>query len=210
MNKPFFFVIICTYNRAKFLPRALKSLQKQTFKDFEVIVVDDGSTDNTKSVVKKFGFAKYTYQKNRGVGVARNTGINKSHGKFITFLDSDDAYLPKHLEFRFKYIEKYPWVDFFYNGYKIIGSPYVPDKNDVKKKIHLKYCLHGPTFVFKRQVFNAVGGYSPLRFAEDPDFFEKALKKNYKFLEIKKKTYLYYRDHESSITHNTYKALNKK
>ncbi len=207
MNQPFFSVIICTYNRARFLPRALKSLQNQTFKDFEVILVDDGSTDKTKEVIKKYPWVKYYYQKNRGVGVARNLGISKSKGKFITFLDSDDAYLPEHLEYRFKQIKKYPQIDFFYNGYKIIGSPYVPDKFDPKKLIHLKYCLHGPTFVFKRKVFQAVGGYSKLRFAEDPDFFERALKKHFKFLEIKKKTYLYYRDNESSITHNVYKTL---
>lgn len=192
------------------MPRALNSLQKQNFKDFEVIIVDDGSTDNTKEVVKKFSAVKYFRQNNRGVGVARNLGIKKSKGKFITFLDSDDAYLPEHLEYRHKQIKKHPSVDFFYNGYKIIGSPYVPDKFNPKKLIHLRYCLHGPTFVFKREVFDAIGGYNNLRFAEDPDFFERALKKPFRFLEIKKKTYLYYRDHASSITHNVYKTGFKK
>ncbi len=207
-KQPFFSVIICTYNRSRLLPRALKSLQKQTFKDFEVIVVDDGSTDNTKVVVKKYPGLKYYQQKeNRGVGAARNLGIKKSKGKFITFLDSDDEYLPKHLEIRNKKMQRYSDVDFFYNGYKIVGSPYVPDRFSPKNKIHLKYCLHGPTFVFKRSVFNAVGGYSNLRFAEDSDFFERALKKNFKFMEIKSKTYIYYRDHKSSITHDVYKPF---
>jgi glycosyltransferase involved in cell wall biosynthesis len=92
---PFFSIIICTFNRASLLKRALRSLKKQSFQDFEVILVDDGSTDATKNVVKKYKNVKYFFIKKSGLVKSRNFGVSKSTGKYITFLDSDDEYLPK-------------------------------------------------------------------------------------------------------------------
>jgi len=101
-RKPLVSVIIPTYNRADLLPRAIRSALTQTFKDFELIIVDDGSTDNTEALVK--GFIKeddrirYIYQKNQGESEARNTGLLNARGRYIAFLDSDDEWLPSKIE----------------------------------------------------------------------------------------------------------------
>ncbi|MDD5638815.1 MAG: glycosyltransferase [Candidatus Pacebacteria bacterium] len=103
-------VIIPTYNRAHLLSRAIDSVLSQTFQDFELIIVDDGSTDNTKEIVeeyqKKDERIKYLWEENSG-GPAKpkNTGIKNSQGEFIAFLDSDDEWLPEKLEKQLKLFE---------------------------------------------------------------------------------------------------------
>ena len=91
-------VIIPTYNRYEFLKRALNSVYAQTFLPSEVIVVDDGSTDNTSHIQLDFPKIKYIYQKNSGVSSARNTGIKNATSDWIAFLDSDDTWLESKLE----------------------------------------------------------------------------------------------------------------
>jgi glycosyltransferase involved in cell wall biosynthesis len=109
MSNPKVSVVIPTYNRADTLPRAMDSVLNQTFQDFELIIVDDGSTDNTKRVVaekkEKNNRTIYLKQKNQGAAVARNTGIKKSKGKYIAFLDSDDEWAPEKLEKQLRIFE---------------------------------------------------------------------------------------------------------
>ena len=106
--KPFFSIIIPTYNRSIALSYAINSSLKQNFEDWELIIVDDGSSDNTKDVVSSFKDKriKYIYQENKERSFARNTGILNSSGKFICFLDSDDEFLENHLSVLFDYISK--------------------------------------------------------------------------------------------------------
>lgn len=96
---PFFSIILPTYNRAHFLPKAIESLLAQTFEDWELVIVDDGSTDNTKEVVEAYKDLRivYIYQKNQERSAARNNGIKQSKGDYICFLDSDDYFLPEKL-----------------------------------------------------------------------------------------------------------------
>jgi glycosyltransferase involved in cell wall biosynthesis len=94
-------VIIPAYNRAKILPRAINSILSQTFQDFEIIVVDDCSKDNTDEVVRQYDDPRIRYTKhiqNKGGSAARNTGIKEARGEFIAFLDSDDEWLPNKLD----------------------------------------------------------------------------------------------------------------
>lgn len=94
-------VIIPTYNRAKSIGTAIGSILNQTWQDFEIIVVDDGSTDHTKQVVEEFGDDRIRYvylEQNSGASHARNTGIGLAESEFIAFLDSDDEWLPEKLE----------------------------------------------------------------------------------------------------------------
>jgi glycosyltransferase involved in cell wall biosynthesis len=97
---PFFSIVIPVYNRADVLPVALKSVFDQTFQDFEVIVVDDGSADDPGKVIETIGDPRVRYlkQQNAGGAAARNSGIDAAIGQFIAFLDSDDIFLPHHLQ----------------------------------------------------------------------------------------------------------------
>lgn len=108
MENPLFSIIIPTYNRSGFILKTIDSLLNQKFKDFEIIVVDDGSTDNTKEIIREIidPRLKYFYKENGERGAARNFGINNSKGKYVTFLDSDDLLYPNHLEEAFSFIKK--------------------------------------------------------------------------------------------------------
>lgn len=94
-----FSIIIPTYNRAAFLPKAIESVLAQTYTDWELIIVDDGSTDNTKEVISQYSDGRiiYIYQQNAERSAARNNGINHAKGDYVCFLDSDDEYLNNYL-----------------------------------------------------------------------------------------------------------------
>ena len=119
--KPKVSIIIPTYNCSQYLPLAITSVLTQTYKDYEIIVVDDGSTDNTRAVLAEFGQAiTYISQENRGPGAARNAGINVSRGDYLVFLDADDLLLPEMLETLGVHLTGHPEVDVAYcDGYLI-------------------------------------------------------------------------------------------
>ncbi|MDP3731821.1 MAG: glycosyltransferase family 2 protein, partial [Candidatus Omnitrophota bacterium] len=105
-------VIIATYNRAHFICEAIDSALNQTFKDFEIIVVDDGSSDNTREVLEKYGSTIYCiyHQVNKGRAEARNTGIKNAKCEYIAFLDDDDIWLPHKLEEQVAFLDSHPEI----------------------------------------------------------------------------------------------------
>ncbi|MCD6018668.1 MAG: hypothetical protein K0S53_1789 [Bacteroidetes bacterium] len=111
-DRPFFTIIIPTYNRARLIAETLQTVLDQEFQDFEIIIADDGSIDDTSEVVAKINSNKISYFKteNKGVAHARNFGILKAKGNYIGFLDSDDFYEKDHLQNAFEFIqtEDYP------------------------------------------------------------------------------------------------------
>lgn len=86
-------VIMATYNRAEYIEEAIDSIKRQTFKDYEIIVVDDGSTDNTKEILEKFKDVRYIPLAHGGIATARNAAVKAARGKWIAFLDSDDMWI---------------------------------------------------------------------------------------------------------------------
>lgn len=127
--EPFFNVVIPTYNREVFLKRCLDSMLGQEYQNWEAVVVDDGSTDNTRSLVKEYDDdrIRYFFKENGGTASARNAGINNSEGKYIAFLDSDDEYTPDHLQSIYNFLEEkdFPicliFTDFIINSRGIIS-----------------------------------------------------------------------------------------
>ena len=115
-------VIIPTYNRADLIGEAIESALNQTFDDLEIIIVDDGSTDSTKEVVRRFdGPIKYIYQENRGRSCARNKGFEISSGDYICFLDSDDVLNPRMLERQVSLLDSNSDLGFVYSDYQFIN-----------------------------------------------------------------------------------------
>ncbi len=116
-------VIIPTYNHSQYVCRAIDSILAQTYKDYEVIVVDDGSTDGTREVLSKYGNKiNYIYQENKGLPSARNTGIKASTGEYFVFLDADDYISPKALEIEVRFLENHPQIGWVYSDYYCVNK----------------------------------------------------------------------------------------
>ncbi len=110
-DQPLISVIIPVFNGAQYIKRAVDSIQAQTFHDLEMIVVDDGSVDDTRIIIEpmiKDGVVRYIYQENKGLAAARNTGIRNARGKFLKFLDCDDILYPRQLEMQIDHLENRP------------------------------------------------------------------------------------------------------
>jgi len=118
MNLPIFSVVVPVYNVANYLPTCLDSILAQTFKNFEIICVNDGSTDHSLSVLNSYSDAriKIITQKNMGLAAARNTGIQASRGLFVALLDSDDFWHPEKLSEHFSHFKCAPNVDISYSA----------------------------------------------------------------------------------------------
>jgi glycosyltransferase involved in cell wall biosynthesis len=116
-------VIIPAYNRADLIGETIESVLNQTFDDFEIIIVDDGSTDSTEEVVRKFdGPITYLYQENRGRSCARNRGFEVSGGDYVCFLDSDDVLKPRMLERQVSLLDSNSHLGFVYSDYQFINQ----------------------------------------------------------------------------------------
>lgn len=116
-----FSVIIPTYNRVEFILLAIRSVLLQSYKNFELIVVNDGSTDETESVVAtiKDDRLRYVYIQNSERGTARNTGVQMATGDYVTFLDSDDQLYDDYLEEALKGLQKHNYIPFYHQAYEI-------------------------------------------------------------------------------------------
>ena len=202
--QPFFSIVIATYNRANLVKRALKSLISQTETDWEAIIINDGSTDNTYEqilpYIKDYAKIRYVRKVHSGVVQSKNKGINLSNGKYISFLDSDDEYSSNHLKTRKQILLDNPTVKFLYGGVEIIGNQYVPDRFDYSKKIHLSKCVIGGTFFIERQSLISLNGFSEVPIGTDAVLFERAKDAKIKMMETNLPSYIYNRTSKDSIT----------
>ena len=180
-KSPLVSIIIPTFNRKKRIETAIVSVLNQTYKNFELIIVDDGSRDETEKVIKQYGnHLLYFFQTNQGVSAARNLGIEKSKGSYICFLDSDDEWLANKLETQVNLIKSDPQI-------KICFTDEIWIRNGIRvnpKKIHRKYsgwiyqkclplCIISPSSVMiHREVFEQVGRFDPqMTVCEDYDLW---------------------------------------
>jgi len=205
MANTFFSVIITTYNRSEILIRAVKSLIAQTESDWEAIIIDDGSTDDTYSRLSKYLKSHpsifYIKQKNKGEEAAKNTGIRAASGSYITFLDSDDFYQRDHLKIRKSILQEHPHIDLLHGGVKIIGDKYVPDRFNPNKRIHLSECVIGGTFFIRKNLVLKLNGFQRVPIGTDADLFERISRRGAKIKKIHHPTYIYNRQLPDSLTH---------
>jgi glycosyltransferase involved in cell wall biosynthesis len=190
-------VILCTYDREKSLRRAADSVLRQKFTDFELVVVDDGSTDRTPEIALELAQRDrrivYVRQANRGLAAARNVGIALARGTWVTFIDSDDTYLPEHLSTRLALANESA-VDAVFGGVKLVGprrSRYVADMDRPGRKIHLSHCHIGGTLFVRRRVLDAVGGFREVPYSEDHDLMLR-IERRYRVKQCRRRTYVYH------------------
>ncbi len=210
-QRPFFSIIITTYNRAEVINRALDSLIKQTEEDWEGIVVDDGGLDDTYNKVFPYLVSgskiRYIQKAHTGEAASKNDGVYSSCGRYISFLDSDDEYKPKHLEYRKAILLEFPEVKFLYGGVKILGNPYVPDRINLGKIIKLENCVIGGTFFIERSLFISFGGFRNIYLGTDSDFFQRIKSSGVNMKETRRKTYIYHHEMQDSITNQLYSQI---
>lgn len=194
MKTPFFSVIIPTYNRASFLTIAIRSVLEQSFTDFELLIVDDGSTDNTREIIDQFNKTltthrytltaiNYIYQPHQGVSFARNRGIQEASAKYVCYLDSDDRFCQRKLEVTHNYIQKYPTFKIFHteeiwyrNGTLLPHKKHhqKPDGYVFPKALNL-CCVSISTSCIAKEVFTNIGTFDEqLEVCEDYDFWLRA------------------------------------
>ncbi len=178
-------VVIPVYNKANYLKKTIKSVLNQDIDDFEIIIIDDGSTDDSAKHIKSFQDERirYFYQENKGVSVARNKGVSVANSSLIAFLDADDFWYPNHLSEILKLADAFPKAAFFATAYAIqFSSKYVKEyiypfeKQQVLIDKFYKYAVgvhlfFTSNFAVRKAIFDQLGGFCTNCDAEDTDLF---------------------------------------
>jgi glycosyltransferase involved in cell wall biosynthesis len=215
-NQPAVSVIIPTFNRANFVRQAIESVLQQPFQDYELIVVDDGSTDETRAVVESLGpRVRYLYQSNRGAAAARNFGVRHACAPWIAFQDSDDTCAPDHLESLYGYVRDHPDCGLvFANGAYLNGPEHNRETSIPAKKsrrlqaapvglqdLFAKSIVRLQASIILKNAYDAVGGMDEsLRICHDLDlFFRISISFPVKYLD---RVVFFYRKHQGNITRN--------
>ena len=214
MNNPQVSVVIPTHNRSKLIKETIESVLSQTYKEFEIIVVDNGSTDDTREVVCSIDDERirYYYQENTGSPTKpRNRGIQLAKGKYIAFLDSDDLWLPEKLEKQIPILDNHPEVGLVYSdAYKvdsgeIIGRVFEdvkPCRGNIFPELFLGNFISCLTVVVRKTVLDKVGIFNPdFAIAQDYDLFlriARFFKVEYVDLPLAK-----YRVHPGNLSRNS-------
>ena len=172
-------IVIPTFNRSHYLQMAIQSVLNQTYQDFEIIVVDDGSTDDTKKIASSFGEKVfYFYQSNQGSPSARNAGLRLAKGKYLALLDCDDLFLKDRLERGVKALDQMPHIDLVHGEIQVIDSQgeVISEDTAYFQKFYAKERKTGSsylqilkgnamfpsTILFRRECLDQTGFFNPL------------------------------------------------
>jgi cellulose synthase/poly-beta-1,6-N-acetylglucosamine synthase-like glycosyltransferase len=178
---PIVSVVIPAYNAAQFLPATITSVQQQSFSDWELLIINDGSTDDTVAVIRQYQEIDHRIhlinQINQGVSTTRNLGVANSKGKFIAFLDADDQWLPNKLEQHLKHFQSHPRLGVSFSQVEILtptGEPTGQVSSSRLTNLKPEHLLsENPTtttsnWVVRKEVFAQVGGFCPdMSYSED-------------------------------------------
>ncbi|MBE0500936.1 MAG: glycosyltransferase family 2 protein [Desulfuromonadales bacterium] len=188
-NDPLVSVVLPTYNRKDIIGRTISSVLQQTFTNLELIIVDDGSTDETREYVESEFVddrINYLYQLNNGVSSARNTGLNHVNGRYVAFIDSDDQWVETKIEKQLAFFREHPEVGLIFCDFAIVsrdGSvldvnhriPRTESRTLTLREVFLDPYLGMPTVMLTRELLASIGGFDEkLCSAEDVDFFLRA------------------------------------
>jgi glycosyltransferase involved in cell wall biosynthesis len=163
-------VIIPCYNQAHFLSESIESALSQTYPEIEVVVVDDGSPDNTAEVVVRYPDVRYVQQVNRGLAEARNGGFRASSGQYVLFLDADDRLTPNAVEAHLSCFAKHPEAGFVVGDIDLISedglylrSPRWPmlEANQYEELLKVNHVANTIAVMFRRSVIERIGGFKP-------------------------------------------------
>lgn len=207
-------IIIPVYNGQKYLAKTIESALNQTYNNYEIVIVDDGSTDDSKKIVDKYkaknNNIKYIYQTNKGLGGARNTGIRNADSPLFANLDADDLYHPEFLEKTVRKLIKEraeavaPNCNYFYQG-KVLKDRTFFDINNTPNKINLinelkSNRIASTALIEKKSAIN-IGLYRRMNHLEDYDFWLRMLLASKKISTIKEPLFNY-RIHKKSMSAN--------
>jgi glycosyltransferase involved in cell wall biosynthesis len=202
-------VVIPCYNQAHFLSEAIESVLCQGYTNVEVVVVDDGSTDNASEVASRYERAgvRLIRQENRGRSAARNRGLDETQGKYVVFLDSDDRLLPEALEVGVKDLEAHPACALVFGRTSVVGTDGSSPMTDYYGELLRGNYIGTPGAVmFRRSVFDSVGGFdTTLHAAEDYELYLRVASEFpiHKHGEL----VLDYREHEANTSRDSAKML---
>ncbi len=187
-------IVMCAYNAANYIDETIDSVFAQTFSDFELIIVNDGSTDHTAKIVKSYADPRIVLveQENGGPSAARNMAIQYASGKYLAILDSDDLWLPDYLKKMLGIFQSDPKIDFAYPNAELFGTPYWNGKRFMDRdpsslpitldKLISRECNVFISSIFKREIIAEVGGFDPsLKGSEDLDLWFRICQAGYQF-----------------------------
>ncbi|MCB0209231.1 MAG: glycosyltransferase family 2 protein [Anaerolineae bacterium] len=198
LNTPLVSVIMPVYNGAVFLAEAIENLRQQQYEPLEIIIVDDGSTDNTGQIVAGLGSdIRYVCQTNQGPAAARNHGLQLATGEVIAFLDVDDLWTEHWLSTQVGFLAAHPAVDVVQGLIQelqlVTGSTFEPVADPY-------YSVNLGSAIYRRRVFDWVGLFDEtLHYNEDTDWFIRAWDKNVSKTQLAEVA-LFYRKHEGNMT----------
>lgn len=197
-------IVLPTYNGAKYIKQSIDSCLKQTYSNLELIIVDDGSSNEISQIIKSYSDPRIKYfkhKRNLGLAQALNTGFAHAKGEYLTWISDDNFYLPEAVECMVKELEANPKVDFIYANYYVInekGKLLRSARVGLIKNLDRHNCI-GPCFLYRRKIYEKIGEYNPeFYLAEDYNYW---LRVREKFQMQRLGEYLcYYRLHKKSLT----------
>lgn len=216
MEPPIISIVLPTYNGSKYIRKSIESCLSQTFSNFELIIVNDCSTDNTNLIISEYANKDSRVriihnEFNKKLPLSLNTGFQEAKGKYFTWTSDDNYYAPAALESLLIKLEKNPVIDLVYSDYSVINDKdeiiSVRKFGDINLSFN-KWLGCGACFLYKKEIHYKNNGYNPAAFLiEDYDFFVRAFL-NFRFSYLPLTDLYYYREHDSSLTSTQSAVIN--
>ena len=208
-------VIIPTYNRAKLIKRAVDSVLAQTYNDYEIIIIDDGSTDGTQDILKDYHHSiRYIYKENEGISATRNRGIKEAKGKYLAFLDSDDQWFPDKLAVQVNLMEKNHNLGIVCSkmnilngkGEKIGTKPEQKTGKNFRELLEIGGDLPTSTVMARKECFDKVGVFDELLPPMEDFEMWVRIASQYDIYTVPDKVFALYYRHDEQITSDKFKV----